>query len=209
MIRLEPNDILVLEELILYIQLTSYRFSKLTGISNATAWRTFNRLVGLGLVKREDKRGFSITARGAIILYLNTSKGNVRRRCLSVLKKLWNYDGDEEKLKYFLEDVDKVLKSMNLSPFVICFNQPVTIATMLYNKQDELREETKEVIANILINFFPSIDLRNGCKAIISYDNNGKPYVLAAKCKREGIKLRYYCPEISKYLSVTNAELPQ
>lgn len=56
---------------------------------------------------------------------------------------------------------------------------------MLYNRINELSEQTKRVIANIFLNFFPSVDLNNGCKVIISFDKNGNPYALAADCKKE------------------------
>ncbi|TRM89068.1 MarR family transcriptional regulator, partial [Sulfolobus sp. A20-N-G8] len=40
-------------------------------------------------------------------------------------------------------------------------------------------------------------------------DNEGKPYALVARCRKEGVKLNYYCPEISKYLGKMNNELLQ
>lgn len=199
MIKLDDLDILALENFVLYLHLTSYRFSKITGVPNATAWRVFNRLAELGLIKR-DERGFSITVRGIVIAYFYTKKENIRRNSLSALKKMWKYDGDEIDLKHFLEDLYKILNSLNISPFIICFNQPITIATMLYSKINELSEQTKRVIANIFINFFPSVDLSNGCKVIISFDKSGNPYALAADCKKEGMKLNYYCPELMKFL---------
>jgi len=207
-IKLDDIDIMVLEEFILYLNLTSYKFSKISGVPNATSWRVFNRLAELGLIRKTDK-GFIITPRGVVITFLHTNKENIKRSCLSLLKKFWNYNGNEEDLKCFLEDVCKVLKLLKLSPFTICFNQPVTVATMLYNRMENLREESKRVIADIFLNFFPSVDLSNGCKAIISYDHEGKPYALVAKCKKEGVKLNYYCPEISKYLGKMNNELLQ
>lgn len=115
MIKLDDLDILVLENFVLYLHLTSYKFSKITGVPSATAWRVFNRLAELGLIKR-DERGFSITARGVVIAYLYTKKENIRRNSLSTLKKMWKYDGDEIDLKHFLEDLCKILKSLNLSP---------------------------------------------------------------------------------------------
>lgn len=204
MIKLDDIDVTVLEYFIHYITLTSYKFSKDTGIPSATAWRVFNRLSEFGLIKKDEK-GFTITARGVVIAFLNTKKEIIRKRALSLLKKLWKYEGEEEDLRYFINDLCDLLKSLNISPFAICFNQPITVATMLYNNIDNLSERTKKVIASIFLNFFPSTELGNGCKLIVSFDNEGKPYAIAANCKKEGIRLNYRCPELmEKFLGRSN-----
>ncbi|MBP1358289.1 MAG: MarR family transcriptional regulator, partial [Sulfolobus sp.] len=168
MITLDDSELLALQYLITYISLSSYKFSKLTDIPSATAWRVFNRLAELGLVRKEEK-GFRITPRGAVIAYIFIDKEHVRIQALKLLKNLWDYNGNEEGLRYFIEDLLKVLRKLNISPFMVCFNQPITLVPLLLNKVSEISDKTKEVIAMFLLKFFPTITL-DGCKVILSFD---------------------------------------
>ncbi|EWG06721.1 MAG: hypothetical protein ASUL_07884 [Candidatus Aramenus sulfurataquae] len=206
-LSLDDDDLVVLEHFVSLPHLTSYKFSKLTKIPNATAWRLFLKLAELGLIKKSSK-GFAITPRGVVLTYIFTAKKNVKANCLKLLKELWRYGGSEEELGKFIDDFYKVITSAGISPFIVCFNQPITIAMMMYNRLNEVSEDSKKVIAEMLLNYFSPVEV-NGCRVLISYDGEGRPYAIAAKCRKEGIKLNYYCSEIEKIVGKVNATLPR
>ncbi|NON63101.1 hypothetical protein HLB03_10415 [Acidianus sp. DSM 29099] len=197
MIDLDPRDIEVLEVLTNLITISSYKLSKITGIPPASVWRTLVKLGYLNLVCKDGKH-FRITARGLVLTYLFTNKKQIKAEVIEQLKRLWKYEGDEREIEQFLTYIVSFLKEHNISPFSICFNQPITIATLLLSNVDEASEDVKKVIARLVLNFFPNTKITEFCKGIISIDEHGIPYALAVDCKKDGVKLFHYCDIINK-----------
>ncbi len=203
---LNRRDLEILCLLVELITCSSYRLSKLSKIPAASTWRALVKLKELGLVNKEDN-SFKITARGLVICYFMTKKKYIKDKIIERLKEAWNYDCDKTDLKLFLNYLQLYIKNNNISPFYLCYNEPISLAYLMIAKisnLDNLDECAKKVIGKLFLKTFPNVTLPNGCRAVISYDSEGKVYGIALDCKISGIKIFHYCPLLEKEVKKLN-----
>lgn len=81
---LDDRDTIILEFLVIYGYLTSYKLAKISDIPMATVWRILVNLKSLSLVTKQ-KKGFTITPRGLVFAYYLTKKDNIRLQALQKL----------------------------------------------------------------------------------------------------------------------------
>ncbi|WP_338598263.1 hypothetical protein V6M85_06925 [Sulfolobus tengchongensis] len=202
---LDDREMEVLELLVTLSYVTSYKLSKISEIPTASVWRILIRLKSLNLVAKQNK-GFLITPRGLVFAYYLSKKQSVRFQALQRLKEAWKYDGSTEELKGFLDALSDFLKKYEISLISICFNQPLSVISLMLPRAKELDESSQRVLARFMMKMFPTVTLPNGCKAIISFDENGEPYALATDCKEEGVHIFHRCSLISKYFKTVEAK---
>lgn len=200
---LNRRDLEILSLLVELMACSSYRLSKLSKIPAASVWRTLIKFKELGLVIKDDNT-FRITPRGLVICYYMEKKKYIKEKIIEKLKDLWDYEGDKEDLKYFLNSLQLFMKANNISPFCLCYNEPLSLASLMISKINDLDDDTKKVIGRLFLQIFPAVTLSNGCKAVISYDSNGKAYGIAVDCKLSGIKIFHYCPLLEKEVKRLN-----
>ncbi len=204
--HLTRRDLELLYLLVELISCSSYRLSKMTGIPSASTWRTLLRLKVLGLVDKESNV-FRITTRGLVLCYYMAEKLYIKEKVLDRLKEWWNYDGDKADLKSFLDDLESVMKSNGISPFDLCYKEPISLALLMIARSNGLKnlsEATKKVIGRLFLKFFPHVTLPSGCRALVSYDSEGKVYGLAVDCRISGTKIFHRCPELEKEVEKLN-----
>ncbi|QPG49998.1 TrmB family transcriptional regulator [Saccharolobus solfataricus] len=198
---LDDRDTLVLEFLVIYGYLTSYKLAKISDIPMATVWRILVNLKSLSLVAKQ-KKGFAITPRGLVFAYYLTKKENIRLEALQKLKEAWKYEGSVNEIRSFLEALNQFLKKYEISLISVCFNHPLSVISLMLPKAKELDEFSQRLLARFILRAFPTVVLPTGCKAIVSFDEKGEPYALAADCKDEGVHIFHKCPYINKYFSI-------
>ncbi|ABP94985.1 hypothetical protein HA72_0810 [Metallosphaera sedula] len=200
---LDPKDIEVLELMVAMLHISSYKLSKISGIPASTVWRVLVKLKSLGLITK-DGREFSITPRGLVMAYYLTKRQSIRETALQNLKDAWKYEGSLEELRSFLGSLQDFLRRFEISPMSICFNQPLSVISLMLPRARDLDEPSQHVLARFILRTFPSVVLPSGCKAVLSFDQNGEPYALAADCKEDGVHLFHKCALIN---SVVKAEV--
>ncbi|AWR96138.1 hypothetical protein DFR86_00305 [Acidianus sulfidivorans JP7] len=198
---LDGRETEALEFLVIYEYLTSYKLAKISDIPVSTVWRILLKLKSLSLVAKQE-RGFTITPRGLVFVYYLTKKESIRLHALQRLKEAWKYDGSIDEIKSFLSALNEFLKKYEISLISICFNHPISVVSLMLPRANELDEPSKRVLARFILKTFPTITLPNGCKAIISFDENEEPYALAADCKVQGVRIFHKCPYISRQFSL-------
>jgi Transcriptional regulator len=198
-IYLDPKDVEVLELLATLVHISSYKLSKISGIAPSTVWRILVKLKTLGLITKDDRQ-FSITPRGLVITYYLSSRQSIRYTALENLKEAWKYDGSTEELRSFLDSLKSFLDEHQISPMSVCFNQPLSVVTLMLPRASELKEGSKNVLARFILKAFPSVILPNGCRAVLSFNESGEPYAMAADCKDDGIHLFHKCSVISSFV---------
>jgi len=190
---LDPRELEILEIMVQLITTSSYKLSKLSGMPSATVWRILIKLSNRGLVIKEE-RSFKITPKGLAICYYSSKKGYIKEFAVRELKNQWKYEGSEEELKGFLNSLFSLLLKRGISPFCMCFTDPLPLASIFLNSTEELNEDSRKAVARILLSSLPSITLSNGCKAVVSFDCNGSIYGLAVNCKLSGLRIFHKCP---------------
>ncbi|BDC17277.1 helix-turn-helix domain-containing protein [Acidianus sp. HS-5] len=190
---LDPRELELLEVMVQLITTSSYKLSKLSGLPSATVWRILIKLSNRGLVIKEE-RSFKITPKGLAICYYSTKKGYIKEFAARELKNRWKYEGSEEELKAFLNSILSLLSKRGISPFCMCFTDPLPLASIFLNNTDELNEDSRKAVARILLNSLPSIVLSNGCRAVVTFDANGSVYALAVNCRMSGLRIFHRCP---------------
>ncbi|AWR98738.1 hypothetical protein [Metallosphaera hakonensis] len=202
-ILLDPRDIEILELMVAMLHISSYKLSKISGFPSSSVWRTLVKLKSLGLITK-DGREFAITPRGLVMAYYLTKRQSIRETALQNLKDSWKYEGPIEELRSFLMSLNEFLRRFEISPMSICFNQPLSVISLMLPRAKDLDESSQHVLARFILRTFPSIVLPSGCRAVLSFDQDGEPYALAADCKEDGIHLFHKCPIIN---SVVKAEI--
>ncbi|AEB95390.1 MAG: hypothetical protein QXR57_04570 [Metallosphaera sp.] len=202
-IFLDPKDIEVLEFMVLLSHISSYKLSKVSGIPASTVWRVLAKLKSLGLITK-DGREFAITPRGLVLAYYVTKRQSIKENAIQGLKEGWKYEGSTDELKSFLNSLHDFLRRFEISPMSICFNQPLSVASLMLPRAKELDQQSQTVLARFILRTFPSIVLPSGCKAVLSFDQNGEPYALAADCKEDGVHLFHRCQVINSVVKAVS-----
>jgi len=197
------RDLEVLGIFIQMILCSAYKISKITNIPSASIWRILVRFSTLGLIIKEE-RGFKVTPRGLVIAYLLIDKDYIRDKVAERLKEEWKYKGDKEELKGFLNSLQAFLEKNNISPFSLCYSEPLHLA-ILMNMTNFDDENINKVLGRSLLEWFPTVTTSNGCKAILSYNSEGEVYGLAVDCKISGIKVFHKCPLLGEEVKRLNA----
>jgi len=84
--------------------------AKATGLSEKTVWHILQKLLGEGLVRRDEFKVYSLTEAGLRVLKEMENSTAIRRRVLLMrLARLVDKmdDSHEEKLKGLIEDLEK------------------------------------------------------------------------------------------------------
>ena len=200
-----------------------YYISMSTGMSIATAYRKALDLMSLGLIERVSKGHYVITTKGVLLLALMyLGNGSVNREVFDMaidkLREDWDLEEfDRNEVINYLKLLYKGLSKQGLSPLSANINTlgrsvyyvlPESIgngrgslihsiAEYLGVSIDDVRS-AERVIAKALLDYLPSIRLRDGCKvvALLTGDQSIKasPTILAIKCRMRGYSLNGDCP---------------
>lgn len=201
-----------------------YYISISTGMSIATIYRKALDLMNYGLIERVSKGHYVITTKGVLLLamlYLSNDSSinrEVFELAVDKLREDWNLEEfDRNEVINYLKLLHKGLSKLGLSPLhvnintlgkSICYILPEgigngrgslihLIAEYLEVGMDEVRS-AERVIAKALLDYLPSIRLRDGCKAVVLLTGEqsigASPTILAIKCRIRGYSLSGDCP---------------
>jgi len=199
-IKLSSKESKLLYKLLVLGPISSYKLAQRENIPSATAWRILKKLAEEGYAKK-GYRSFYITPKGLIMLYKEVRDENARTHILQELKEKWKYEGDTQDLKEFIENLIYLIENEQINVNHLCFNYPTALAGFLYPFAERFTERSKKVIAYYLLKMFPSVCLPNSCRAIISINDKGEPYAIAVDCKKNGLKINYFCDELKAFIA--------
>lgn len=209
-----------------------YHMSNAMNISIATLYRKALELMDLGLVIRIGKGHYAITTKGALVLALLYLRGvhdidlNTFNASISRLKEDWGLsDVKDEEIISYLSLLNKAIDIMRTPIAQVCAKLNSTIHYLLPSSLNNIgngkhllnaiaenlgvsSEEVsraESVIAKALLEFLPTITLKDGCKVavVLKGDQSRKISLMgiAMRCRIYGYKLGIDCPVIASLLN--------
>lgn len=200
-----------------------YYMSNVAGVSIATLYRRVLELMSMGLVDRIDKGRYVITTKGALalaLLYLNGVgvDADAFRMAINRLKEDWGLDevSDDEVINY-VSLLNRAAELLKLPLARLCARLGFTVRYLLPESLSNVSGKSllnaiaenlgvpvdkvssaERVIAKALLDFLPTITLKDGCKiaVLLQGDQTRKVSLVgvAMKCRMRGYKLGVDCP---------------
>lgn len=87
--------------------------------------------------------------------YYLTKRQSIRETALQNLKDAWKYEGSLEELRSFLGSLQDFLRRFEISPMSICFNQPLSVISLMLPRAKDLDEPSQHVLARFILRTFP------------------------------------------------------
>lgn len=204
--KLSTKEVRVLYKMVILGPISSYRLSQECDIPSATAWRILKRLAKEGYV-RMGYRSFNITPKGLITVFRFGEDEGIKRLVAVKLKEEWKYEGSEEDIYTFLNELVKLSDEGLFNLENLCFNHPTSLAAFLYPFAEKFSETSKKIIAYYMLKIFPSVSITSTCKGVIGLKENGEPYAIAINCVKEGIRLNFSCECIRRTIYSNNVAI--
>ena len=199
------------------VHVSLYNVSKETGLSIATVYRKSLELSRMGLLLRLGKGAYVVTPKGAFYLAAYAIKNGGPAHALEVaikrLKSDWDLsDVTNEEVEAYVRLLLIGLERLGRPPLGFCADDfGRTVQVLLPPKFGgrnvveaiaqhlsvpiEMVEKAERVIARAILEFFPSIKLPDGCRAVVipQGEYGAKLNVLASYCKVKGYTLGLRC----------------
>jgi len=210
-----------------------YHMAKTLNISIATLYRKSLELMDMGLIDKIDKGHYIITTKGALVLTLLYLRGvsgisnDAFRSAIGKLKEDWDLAefSDDEVISY-INLINKGIAQTKIRPANICaqslnctlhyiLQRPLHIINNNKSIINFIAEDlglpidkvkaAERVIAKALLEYLPTITLRDGCKValLLQGDQSRKVTIVkvAMKCRIHGYKLGIDCPIANSLIS--------
>jgi hypothetical protein len=207
--------------------------AKTLNISIATLYRKSLELIDMGLIDKIDKGHYIITTKGALVLTLLYLRGvsgisnDAFRLAIGKLKEDWDLAefSDDEIISY-ISLINKGIAQTKIRPVNICaqslsctlhyilqrplhiINNNKSIMNFIAENLDLPIDKVKvaeRVIAKALLEYLPTITLKDGCKValLLQGDQSRKVTIVkvAMKCRIHGYKLGIDCPIANSLIS--------